>query len=59
MLELCRCPNIYGPDCIYILMDIRQEFSNRCLRLTWGKSVKCLQGGDKEKRMEQFAAYHT
>ncbi len=17
MLELCRCPNIYGPDCIY------------------------------------------
>ncbi len=18
MLELCRCPNIYGPDCIYI-----------------------------------------
>ncbi len=19
MLELCRCPNIYGPDCIYIL----------------------------------------
>ncbi len=19
MLELCRCPNIYGPDCIYML----------------------------------------
>ncbi len=21
MLELCRCPNIYGPDCIYIYID--------------------------------------
>ncbi len=20
MLELCRCPNIYGPDCIYALV---------------------------------------
>ncbi len=18
MLELCQCPNIYGPDCIYV-----------------------------------------
>ncbi len=22
MLELCRCPNIYGPDCIYIYIYI-------------------------------------
>ncbi len=21
MLELCRCPNIYGPDCIYRSKD--------------------------------------
>ncbi len=21
MLELCRCPNIYGPDCIYVTLD--------------------------------------
>ncbi len=27
MLELCRCPNIYGPDCIYIYIYIFFFFS--------------------------------
>ncbi len=22
MLELCQCPNIYGPDCIYIYIHM-------------------------------------
>ncbi len=22
MLELCRCPNIYGPDCIYVYVQL-------------------------------------
>ncbi len=22
MLELCRCPNIYGPDCMYVCMYV-------------------------------------
>ncbi len=26
MLELCRCPNIYGPDCIYIYNKIKYKF---------------------------------
>ncbi len=22
MLELCRCPNIYGPDCMYVVTSL-------------------------------------
>ncbi len=28
MLELCRCPNIYGPDCIYIFFNFRMKSSS-------------------------------
>ncbi len=28
MLELCRCPNIYGPDCIIYIIIIIFFFSD-------------------------------
>ncbi len=33
MLELCRCPNIYGPDCIlyiYIYIHIYVTLDHKC-----------------------------
>ncbi len=47
MLELCRCPNIYGPDCIYIYTVIYTINNKEHIELKFTFFYLEMLGGEK------------
>ncbi len=46
MLELCRCPNIYGPDCKSLWIKASAKCINVNVNVLNPKFLNIIQGGD-------------